>query len=211
MMRYAIRHVTRFEYADAAGFARCNLRLKPILWSGQTLDDYHLSVEPGGEIAPARAQAGLANVMRLVVDKPERELTIESRALMTVDRPLPMPAPDDPTLAEIAAWARDSRDVGPASPASYLFPSPHIPLDRNIGAWCAEELDPDRGALEAAIASESCMSLASNAPMVAGSRLAAVAVATIAWTAVASACCGSAMPESDSTGSRARCSAIAPT
>lgn len=124
MMRYAIRHVTRFEYADAAGFARCNLRLKPILWSGQTLDDYHLSVEPGGETAPARAQAGLANVMRLVVEKPERELTIESRALMTVDRPLPMPAPDDPTLAEIAAWARDSRDVGPASPASYLFPSP---------------------------------------------------------------------------------------
>lgn len=152
MMRYAIRHVTRFEYADAAGFARCNLRLKPILWSGQTLDDYHLSVEPGGEIAPARAQAGLANVMRLVVEKPERELTIESRARMTVDRPLPVPAPDDPTLAEIAAWARDSRDVGPASPASYLFPSPHIPLDRNIGAWCAEELDPDRGALEAAIA-----------------------------------------------------------
>jgi transglutaminase-like putative cysteine protease len=152
MMRYAIRHVTRFRYAQAAGFARCNLRLKPILWSGQSLDDYCLTVEPGGHTSPARAQAGLANVMRLVVDRPERVLTIESRALVTVDRQIPIPSAGDPTLAQIAEQARASTDAGPASPASYLFPSPHIPLDRDIGAWCAQELDPDRGALEAAIA-----------------------------------------------------------
>jgi transglutaminase-like putative cysteine protease len=152
MMRYAIRHVTRFRYAQAAGFARCNLRLKPILWSGQSLDDYCLTVEPGGHTSPARAQAGLANVMRLVVDRPERVLTIESRALVTVDRQIPIPSASDPTLAQIAEQARASTDAGPASPASYLFPSPHIPLDRDIGAWCAQELDPDRGALEAAIA-----------------------------------------------------------
>jgi len=151
-MRYAIRHVTRFRYAQAAGFARCNLRLKPILWSGQSLDDYCLTVEPGGHTSPARAQAGLANVMRLVVDRPERVLTIESRALVTVDRQIPIPSASDPTLAQIAEQARASTDAGPASPASYLFPSPHIPLDRDIGAWCAQELDPDRGALEAAIA-----------------------------------------------------------
>ncbi|MFZ3482831.1 transglutaminase family protein [Sphingomonas sp. 3-13AW] len=151
-MRYAIRHVTRFRYAQAAGFARCNLRLKPILWSGQSLDDYCLTVEPGGHTSPARAQAGLANVMRLVVDRPERVLTIESRALVTVDRQIPIPSAGDPTLAQIAEQARASTDAGPASPASYLFPSPHIPLDRDIGAWCAQELDPDRGALEAAIA-----------------------------------------------------------
>ncbi|RZL99211.1 MAG: transglutaminase family protein, partial [Sphingomonas sp.] len=39
-MRYAIRHVTRFDYARSVGFARCNLRLKPIHWSGQQLHDY---------------------------------------------------------------------------------------------------------------------------------------------------------------------------
>ncbi|MDR6852726.1 transglutaminase-like putative cysteine protease [Sphingomonas sp. BE123] len=150
-MRYAIRHVTRFDYAEPVGFARCNLRLRPIHWSGQTIHDYHLSVEPGGDTAPARAEAGLANVVRLVVTQPVRSLTIESCCTITVDRPVPVPAADDPTLAQIAADARASRDAGPASPASYLFPSPLIPLDRDIAQWCAQELDPQRGALDAAI------------------------------------------------------------
>ena len=152
MMRYAIRHVTRFDYAEPVGFARCNLRLKPILWSGQTLDDYHLDIAPGGRTHPARAQAGLANVTRLVVERPARELTITSTARVTVDRPIPVPSPGDPTLDEIARTARASRDMRPASPAAYLFASPRIPLDPAIAEWCAGELSPDRGGLEAAIA-----------------------------------------------------------
>ena len=152
MMRYAIRHVTRFDYAEAAGFARCNLRLRPILWSGQTLEDYALEVVPGGSTAPARAQAGLANVTRLVVDRPERTLTIESRATVVVDRPIPFPSPDDPTLAQIRAMVADVPDAGPASPSSYLFPSAHVPLDADIAQWCADDLWDDRGILDAAIA-----------------------------------------------------------
>lgn len=151
-MRYAIRHVTRFDYAEPVGLARCNLRLKPIRWSGQELHDYSLAVEPGGHTAPARAEAGLANVVRVVIDRPTRGLTIESRCHITVDRQVPVPASGDPTLAQVAARARDSRDAGPASPAAYLFPSPLIPLDSGIAAWCAADLDPDRGALEAGIA-----------------------------------------------------------
>ncbi|MDG5488166.1 transglutaminase family protein [Sphingomonas sp. FW199] len=151
-MRYAIRHITRFDYAEPAGFVRCNLRLKPILWSGQTLEAHTLAIEPAGRLAPARAQAGLANVQRLVVENTTRSLVIESSALVTLTRPIPMPQPGDPTLAEVAAMARASRDMGPASPASYQFPSPRIPLDAEIGAWCAAELDPRRGVLEAGMA-----------------------------------------------------------
>lgn len=151
-MRYAIRHVTRFDYAEPVRFARCNLRLRPILWSGQLLDDYALSITPGGHTFAARAEAGLANVTRLVVEHPARALTIESRARVTVERPIPVPANDDPTLAEIAQLARASRDMGPASPAAYLFASPRIPLDAAIADWCAADLDPARGALEAGIA-----------------------------------------------------------
>lgn len=151
-MRYAIRHVTRFDYAEPVGFARCNLRLKPIHWSGQQLHDYDLTVEPGGRTAPARAEAGLANVVRLVVEQAANSLTIESRCKITVDRVVPVLTPDDPTLAEVARQARESRDAGPASPAAYLFPSPLIPPDAEIAAWCAADLDPDRNALEAGIA-----------------------------------------------------------
>ncbi|TPG17537.1 transglutaminase family protein [Sphingomonas koreensis] len=150
-MIYNIRHVTRFDYGARVRFARCNLRLKPILWSGQTLDDYTLTIEPSGRTAPARAEAGLANVMRLVIDEPVRHLTIDSVARVTVDRLVPVPSAGDPTLGEIAAAARASRDASPAGPSAYLYPSPLIPLDPDIAAWCAQELDPDRPALEAAI------------------------------------------------------------
>ena len=151
-MIYEIRHVTRFDYGAQVKFARCNLRLQPIDWPGQRVDRYALTVAPAGDMRPAVAEAGLAHVTRLVVDEPVRTLTIESRARVAVDRPVPIPAAGDPTLAEIAAAARQSRDLSARGPASYLFPSPLIPLDRDIAEWCAPDLAPDRGALEAGIA-----------------------------------------------------------
>jgi len=151
-MRYAIRHVTRFDYGQPVDFARNNLRLKPIAWAGQVLEHYALSVEPGGLTYPARAEAGLANVVRLVIAKPVRSLTITSAARLTVDRPIPTPDPGDPSLAEVAALARASNDVSSVGPAAYLFASPRIPIDSDIADYCAQELDPDRGVLEAGIA-----------------------------------------------------------
>ncbi|KQM64125.1 transglutaminase [Sphingomonas sp. Leaf17] len=151
-MIYEIRHVTRFDYGASVKFARCNLRLQPIDWPGQRLERYKLTVEPAGRTSPAHAEAGLAHVTRLIVDTPVRSLTIESAARVVVDRLIPIPSPDDPTLAQVAAMARASRDLSAAGPAGYLFPSPLIPLDRQIADWCAPDLDPDRGALEAGIA-----------------------------------------------------------
>ena len=151
-MIYDIRHVTRFDYGAQVKFARCNLRLKPIDWPGQRLESYALDVEPVGRTHPAHAEAGLANVTRLVVEQPVSSLSIDSRARMVVDRLVPMPTPDDPTLAEVAAMARASTDLSAAGPAMYLYPSPLIPLDAAIADWCAPDLDPDAPALEAGIA-----------------------------------------------------------
>ena len=66
-------------------------------------------IEPGGRTAPARAEAGLANVVRLVVDQPVRSLTIESRSLVAVSRLVPIPRADDPTLADIARLVEEER------------------------------------------------------------------------------------------------------
>ncbi|KQT31283.1 transglutaminase [Sphingomonas sp. Leaf412] len=151
-MIYDIRHITRFDYGNAVKFARCNLRLRPIDWPGQQVEDYSLTVAPSGRTYPARAEAGLAHVTRLVVEEPVRRLTIESRARVRVDRLVPVPQADDPTLGEVAAMARASTDLSAASPAAYLYPSPLIPLDRAIADYCAPDLSPDRNALEAGIA-----------------------------------------------------------
>lgn len=57
-MIYDIRHITRFDYGAQVKYARCNLRLKPIDWPGQTLESYDLIVEPVGRTRAARAEAG---------------------------------------------------------------------------------------------------------------------------------------------------------
>ena len=150
-MNYRLRHETRFSYAVPVRFSRCNLRLKPIAWSGQTLLDHSLSVEPGGEISWARADAGLANVSRLLVTQAVRELTIVSEATVSVGRAIPFPSPADLTVAQVRDLARQSRDISAIGPAAYLFPSPMISLDQEIADWCAPSLADHRGILDAAI------------------------------------------------------------
>jgi transglutaminase-like putative cysteine protease len=48
--------------------------------------------------------------------------------------------------------ARSARDLSPTAPANYLFPSPLIATFPEIAAWCATELRPDRGVVEAGLA-----------------------------------------------------------
>lgn len=151
-MRYHIRHETRFTYATPVRFARCNLRLKPIFWSGQTLIDHCLSAEPNGELTLARADASLANVTRLVIPDAVTRLNIVSTATVDVARPVPMSALDDMTIAEVARFARESRDVSASGPTNYLFASPMVELSPEIAEWCAEDLAPDRSIIDAAIA-----------------------------------------------------------
>lgn len=151
MMRYRIRHETRFTYAAPVRFARCNLRLKPIIWSGQTLIDHALETIPAGEFSYARTDASLANVTRLVIPQAVTDLSIVSNATVDVDRAVPVASPGDPDIATIARLARESRDPAATSPACYLFPSAMVPLDPAITDWCAESLDPRRGCLAGAL------------------------------------------------------------
>ena len=150
-MKYRIVHETRFTYAVPVKFARCNLRLKPIIWSGQTLVDHSLATIPTGEFSYGRADASLANVTRLVVPEAVTDLRIVSHSTVDVERDIPVISASDPDLASIARMARDSRDVSAASPANYLYPSPMIALDPAIADWCAASLDPTRGCLDAAL------------------------------------------------------------
>jgi transglutaminase-like putative cysteine protease len=151
-VRYRIRHETRFTYGAPVRFARCNLRLKPILWSGQRLVMHDLSVEPCGELSLARADASLANVTRLLIPEAVMSLSIVSHAVVDVDRPVPFVLPDDPDIATIRRLAREDRDVTATGPTNYLFPSPMVPLSPEIADWCAADLSDDRPVTEAALA-----------------------------------------------------------
>jgi transglutaminase-like putative cysteine protease len=151
-MIYDILHRTCFHYASAVRFARCNLRLKPIDWDGQRIGDHAITVMPHATIGATRHGGYPVNVTRVVIDEPARELVIDSRFRVTVDRPLPEERTGDPTVAEVAAAALTARDLSPVGPANYLFASPMVPIEPDIAVWCAQELRPDRGIVEAAYA-----------------------------------------------------------
>ena len=151
-MRYAISHVTRFGYEFPVRFARCNLRMTPIDWDGQTVERTTIDIEPLAEMRPARTTGYPVVTTRAVVAKPATELRITSRATIVVDRVAPQPQPGDPTVAEAARVAREAADLSPAAPANYLFPSPRIAAFPEIAAWCATELAPERGVVKAGLA-----------------------------------------------------------
>ena len=140
-----------FRYAASVGFARCNLRLRPIAWSGQTIVAHRITVDPDGSITPAPRRAGLVNVDRLVVPGSVRSLEIVSEAMVDVFRRYEGPRDGDPPIAEIARTARLTTDVSDTSPAQYLYPSPYIPADTAIASWASGMLDARRPAFEAAL------------------------------------------------------------
>jgi len=151
-MRYAITHATRFRYTYPVRFARCNLRLKPIDWDGQRVEDHVLAIDPAASQEPGRSNGYPVNATRIVVEKPATDLLIESRAHVVVDRVAPAPQADDMSVAEAGRLARETNDVGALGPSNYLFPSPLIAAFPEIAAWCAIELRTERGVVEAGLA-----------------------------------------------------------
>ena len=145
-MRYRLRHLTHFTYERPVSFARCNMRLKPIVWEGQTLISHDLSSSPHGDFAPAPGGNSLVNVTRLVLSGAINSLDIISTAEVEVTRWVPVLRDDDPSVADVGAAARASHDVSDLSPANFLYPSPLIAQDAEIGDWCSEWLAPDRPA-----------------------------------------------------------------
>ncbi len=162
MMIYQVRHKTHFRYAFPVSFARCNLRLKPVEWAGQTLENYKLELSPSARITGTRPIGYLGNVTRMVMEKKSRELDIESSFRIRVDRPTPVPGSGDPTIGEISTISRTTLDLGVESPANYIFPSQSIPLSSEITAWCSEHLDARRGIVEAGPRSPHASTTASN-------------------------------------------------
>jgi transglutaminase-like putative cysteine protease len=151
-MLYDVSHRTRCRYAHPVRFARCNLRLEPVRWEGQDLEGYAIEVTPHATLSAARGTGYPANIMRMLIDKPASEVVIESRFRVRVDRATPQPQADDPSIEQVAALARSSRDLSDTSPANYLWASPLIALDPEIGAYCGQELARDRGVVEAGLA-----------------------------------------------------------
>lgn len=151
-MIYRINHVSRIRYGGKVRVARFNLRLQPVAWRGQHVEDFVLTVSPAPSSLSTRPGPFPVNVTRVAIDEPLAALEISSRFLARVDDRTPAILPGDPSIRTVAQVSLVQPDLGTTAPANYLFPSPLAPAVPEIVSWAADWLPPNAPVLEAGLA-----------------------------------------------------------
>jgi transglutaminase-like putative cysteine protease len=131
-------------------FARCILRLLPRDDGGQKVRKSELVVTP----RPADRIDGICffgnQMTTLTISKAHRELKVEMRARVEVNRP----APPFPGLTrhweEVGALALASTSLAPDSPTHHLYPSRLVPAVSEVVDYARRSFSPLRPVLEAA-------------------------------------------------------------
>lgn len=83
-MRIAIEHVTKYAYAEEAGYSVQILRLTPQTFDGHSVLDWRVAIEPDGHMTTSRD--GFGNVIQLAtVTRPHREIVIRAQGTVEVE------------------------------------------------------------------------------------------------------------------------------
>src|SRR5271156_1732901 len=148
---YDVRQTTTCSYATPVAHARHVLRLTPVSRDGERVHVAALQIVP----EPVRRREGqdfFGNRLTWIeVDTPHETLTVKLSARVVVDAaedPAPLTTPPWETVRE-KAFA--TSDIGPMSPAHFLFPSRIVSLDPDIRDYVRRSFAPDRPVLDAAV------------------------------------------------------------
>ena len=147
-MIYNVRHLSRVTYGTPVELARFNIRLKPVIWPGQTLLEYRMTITPQPGQLTESFGPYMVNTSLLALEMPLSELVVTSEFRVEVLGPPPI---EDigTTIARLRRLALDSRDLGNLSPAPYLYASRIVALDPEIAAWAAPYLAEETAILPA--------------------------------------------------------------
>ncbi len=150
-MIYDVRQTTTCAYASPVAHARHVLRLTPIPHPGQRVHVAALQILPE-PLHRREGQDFFGNRLTWIeIEEPHRTLTIKLAARVTVD------AANEPAALATPAWealreeAFATSDIGPLSPAHFLFPSRMVSLDPEIRDYTRESFPANRPVLDAAI------------------------------------------------------------
>ncbi len=150
-MIYDVRQTTTCVYASPVAHARHVLRLMPINRPGQCVQVAALQIGP----EPAHRREGqdfFGNRLTWIdIDEPHKTLTVKLTARVTVDALLGPPPLTTPAWVTVREAAFTTSDIGPLSPAHFLFPSRIVSLDPEICDYTRESFSPNRPVLDAAI------------------------------------------------------------
>jgi transglutaminase-like putative cysteine protease len=148
---YDIRQTTTCAYASPVAHARHVLRLTPINRNRQRVQVSALQIVP----EPRHRREGqdfFGNRLTWIdIEEPHDMLTVKLAARVAIDPPAE-PAPlATPAWEAVRDEAFARSDVGPRSPAHFLFPSRMIALDPQISNYTRASFPADRPVLDAAI------------------------------------------------------------
>jgi transglutaminase-like putative cysteine protease len=150
-MIYDVRQTTSYAYASKVAYAHHLLRLTPIDRAGQRVQAAALEIQP----APIRRREGrdfFGNRLTWIdLAEPHDRMVIKVAARIVVE------GPGEPSPEETPAWeaVRDevfaATDIGPTSPAHFLFASRQVSLDPEIRDYARDSFPEGRPILAGAL------------------------------------------------------------
>jgi transglutaminase-like putative cysteine protease len=148
---YDVRQTTTCAYASPVAHAHHVLRLTPINRSGQRVHVAAVQIVPE-PIHRREGQDFFGNRLTWIeIEEPHRTLTVKLTARVSVDAVAAPMAEATPAWEAVREQAFATGDIGPASPAHFLFPSRMISFDPEIRDYTRESFTAGRPVLDAAI------------------------------------------------------------
>jgi transglutaminase-like putative cysteine protease len=148
---YDIRHVTTYAYESPVSFARCTLRLEPKSGDGQKLVSHHVEIRPRPAERTSRRDFFGTFTESVVIETPHRNLRIDSRSRVSVDRHAPGRTAPSPAWEQVRDVAFAATSLGPASPVSYVFASSLVPVLSQVSGYAAASFPGGVGVLTGAV------------------------------------------------------------
>jgi transglutaminase-like putative cysteine protease len=148
---YDVRQTTTCAYASPVAHARHVLRLTPVSRDGERVHVTALQIFP----EPKHRREGedyFGNRLTWIeIDEPHDTLTVKLAARVVVDPPTAPPPLSTPAWETVRDEAFAVSDIGPLSPAHFLFPSRIVSLDPEIRDYVRESFPPERPVLDGAV------------------------------------------------------------
>ena len=150
-MIYDVRQTTTCGYASPVAHARHVLRLTPVPREGQRVHVAALQIMPEPKYR-REGQDFFGNRLTWIeIEEPHDMLTVKLAARVAVDAPVEPALLSTPLWEKVREEAFAISDIGPLSPAHFLFPSRMVSLDPEIRDYTRVSFKPGRPILDAAI------------------------------------------------------------
>lgn len=150
-MIYDVRQTTTYSYASKVAYAHHVLRLTPINRMRQRVHAATLEVEP----KPVERREGpdfFGNHLTWIrLDQPHDQLNIKVIARVSIDDLAETDPQATPRWEALRDAVFTTKNIGPSSPAHFLFPSRQVSLDPEIRDYARESFPPGRPVLEGAV------------------------------------------------------------